>query len=133
VRFLTGEGHEALSFRSGEPMIARIHYAAKQRIEKPVFGVAIYRTDGIHVNGPNTKFSGLDLPLIEGEGEMDYVVESLPLLEGAYDFSAAIYDYDDTHSFDHRHRSFKFLVQHGATKERYGLIYMPNHWEHRSL
>jgi lipopolysaccharide transport system ATP-binding protein len=133
VRFLTADGREALSFSSGEPMIARIHYLAKQRIQKPVFGVAIYRTDGIHVNGPNTRFFGYDIEHIEGEGEVDYVVEMLPLLGGAYDFSAAVYDYDGTHSYDHQHRAYRFLVQHGSTRESYGLLYMPAHWEHRRL
>jgi lipopolysaccharide transport system ATP-binding protein len=96
--------------------------------------VAIYHSDGIHVNGPNTRFAGYDIDWIEGEGEMDYVVESLPLLEGSYDFSASIYDYDCTHAYDHQQRAYRFLVTYGAAvRERYGLVYIPSCWEHRRL
>lgn len=133
VRLLDSGGRERHVFFSHEPMRARIRYQAQRRIEKPVFGVAIYRSDGIHVNGPNTRFSGYDIDWIEGEGEIDYVVESLPLLEGSYDFSAAIYDYECVHSYDHQHRTYKFLVQRGAVRESYGLVCMPSHWEHRRL
>jgi len=133
VRFLDAYGRERHVFFSDEPMRARVRYQAQRRIEKPVFGVAIYRSDGIHVNGPNTRFSGYDIDCIEGEGEIDYVVESLALLEGSYDFSAAIYDYECVHPYDHQHRTYKFLVQRGAVSESYGLVYMPSHWEHRRL
>ena len=133
VRFLDASGRERRVFFSDEPMRARIRYRAQSRIEKPVFGVAIFRSDGIHINGPNTRFSGYEIDWIEGEGAIDYVVESLPLLEGSYDFSVAIYDYECVHPYDHQHRTYNFLVQRGAVKESYGLVYLPSHWEHRRL
>lgn len=133
VRFLDASGRERHVFFSDEPMRARIRYQAQRRIEKPVFGVAIFRSDGIHVNGPNTRFSGYDIDWIEGEGEIDYVVESLPLLGGSYDFSVGIYDYECVHPYDHQHRTYKFLVQRGRMKESYGLVYVRSHWEHRRL
>jgi len=133
VRFLDASGRERHVFFSDEPMRARIRYQAQRRIEKPVFGVAIFRSDGIHVNGPNTRLSGYDIDWIEGEGEIDYVVESLPLLGGSYDFSVGIYDYECVHAYDHQHRTYKFLVQRGRMKESYGLVYVRSHWEHRRL
>ena len=131
VHFLDANGRERHVFFPGEPMRARIRYQAQRRIEKPVFGVAIYRSDGIHVNGPNTRFADYDIDWIEGEGEIDYVVDNLLLLEGSYDFSTAIYDYECVYPYDHQHRLFKFQVQRGSVKESYGLVYMPAHWEHR--
>ena len=129
MRFLNSRGTEAHVFFTGKPMTVRISYHASGRIERPVFGVAIYRSDGIHINGPNTRFAGLDIPFIEGDGEVDYVIESLPLLAGSYDFSASIYDYDCLRAYDHHHRAHKFLVQNGAVKEQYGMVYAPSHWE----
>jgi hypothetical protein len=131
VTFLNTAGKEAHVFFTGQPMTVRINYRVTGRIEKPVFGVAIHRSDGVHVNGPNTRFSGYEIPYITGEGTIDYVIENLALLEGGYDFSAAIYDYECVHPYDHQHRAFKFLVQRGRVKESYGLVYMPSRWELR--
>jgi ABC-type polysaccharide/polyol phosphate transport system ATPase subunit len=133
VQFLDANGSVSHTFASGSPLVARIRYRARQRIKKPVFGVAIYRSDGVHVNGPNTRLADYTIDWIEGEGEIDYIVPSLPLLEGSYDFSAAIYDYNCIRPYDTRHREFKFLVRRGSVKENYGLVYIPARWEHRQL
>lgn len=134
VRFLGADGRERHTFAAGGPLTARIRYRASQRVTRPVFGVAIYHSDGIHINGPNTRFAGYDIDWIEGEGEMDYVVESLPLLEGSYDFSVSIYDHSLSHAYDHQQRAYRFLVTYGpAVGERFGLVYIPSRWEHRRL
>ena len=128
VEFLDGRGNPCHTFRTGERMLARIHYLAHRRIERPVFGVAIYRDDGVHVNGPNTKTSDYPIDYIEGEGSIDYVVDSLPLLEGEYQFSAAVYDYSCTHPYDHHERMYSFEVRRGRVKDAYGVFYIPCEW-----
>jgi len=128
VEFLDGRGNPCHTFRTGERMLARIHYLAHRRIERPVFGVAIYRHDGVHVNGPNTKTSDYPIDYIEGEGSIDYVVDSLPLLEGEYQFSAAVYDYSCTHPYDHHERMYSFKVRRGRVKDAYGVFYIPCEW-----
>jgi lipopolysaccharide transport system ATP-binding protein len=129
VTFLNAEGKASHVLSSGQPVTVRISYRVAGRIQSPVFGIAIHRSDGVHVNGPNTRFSGCDIPYIAGQGAIDYVIENLALLEGSYDFSAAIYDTECLHPYDYQHRAFKFLVQRGRVKESYGLVYMPSHWE----
>jgi ABC-type polysaccharide/polyol phosphate transport system ATPase subunit len=132
VHFLDAEGQERYVFETGEKMTARIKYRTKGRIDKPIFGVAIYRSDGLHVNGPNTRLSGYDIEYIDGEGEIDYAVDALSLLGGTYQFTAAIHDYSGLHSYDHRHRAWEFLVRQGDVRERYGVLYLPSRWEHRA-
>ena len=131
VRFLDRDGRERHVFRTGEPMVACIRYVAHRRIENPVFGVAIHRSDGLHVNGPNTKFAGYPIEFVEGEGEIRYIIESLPLLEGTYQFSATCYDYACVHPYDHHHRMYTFRVQRGEVREEFGVFYIPSRWEHR--
>ncbi len=128
VEFLDERGNPCHTFRTGERMLARIHYLAHRRIERPVFGVAIYRSDGVHINGPNTKASNYEIDHIEGEGSIDYIVDSLPLLEGEYRFSAAIYDYSCTHPYDHHERMYSFEVRRGRVKDAYGVFYIPCRW-----
>lgn len=131
VRFRDASGIERHVFHTGEPMTACIRYRAHERIEKPVFGIAIHRSDGLHVNGPNTKLAGYPIDHVEGEGEIHYAIESLPLLAGTYQFSATCYDSACAHPYDHHHRMYTFRVQRGEIKEEFGMFYIPSRWEHR--
>lgn len=130
VEFRDGAGKSCRVFRTGEPFVARIYYRAHQPVRKPAFGVAIYREDGTHVNGPNTAQSGFGIDVIDGEGAVDYVVDALPLLSGRYEFTAAIYDYHSVHPYDHRHRAYTFEVQPDATMEKEGVVHIACRWEH---
>ncbi len=132
VQFLDQHGHACRHFRTGEPLVARIHYVAHRRIMRPVFGLAIYREDGIHVNGPNTVFGECDIDYIHGPGSIDYRVEMLNLFPGTYQLSVAIYDSTSQHPYDFQHRVYPFWVKpHPALREKYGVVYMPARWEHR--
>ena len=113
-------------FQTGERFIAKIRYRTSKRIEKPVFGVAIYK-DYIHLSGPNTKFSNIDIDFIDGEGEIDFIIDDLPLLDGDYQFSVSIYDYLCKYPYDHQHCAFGFKVEN-ATIKNYGIIHIPGKW-----
>lgn len=131
VWFLDAQGRERGVFKTGEKMIVRLKYHAHTKVNQPVFGVAIYSSDGVHINGPNTKLSNYAVESVEGSGEIDYIMEILPLLVGSYELSAVVYDQDCLHAYDHQHRMHSFIVQQGAMKERYGLIYIPCEWRLR--
>ena len=131
VCLLDNGGHQRRVFTTGEKMVVRISYRAHTRIERPVFGLAIHREDGVHINGPNTRTSDYPIEAIEGEGTIDYVIENLPLLQGNYRLSAVIYDYTCTHPYDHHDRLYPFRVQQKDVKERFGVLYIPSRWELR--
>jgi ABC-type polysaccharide/polyol phosphate transport system ATPase subunit len=133
VKFLDAQGKERRAFKTGERMVVRLKYHAHTEVRQPVFGLAIYSSGGVQVNGPNTRFSDYTVESVEGVGEIDYIVELLPLLEGTYELSAVVYDQKCLHAYDHQHRMHTFIVQRGAVKERYGMIYIPCEWRHRSL
>lgn len=129
VELLGDDGRGRAVFETGETFVARLHFVAHQRVDMPVFGVAIFHSSGVHINGPNTRFSNFAIDCLEGRGTIDFRVDSLPLLEGAYEFSAAVYDYSCTHAYDHHHRLYPFHVQPRSVQERYGMVYMPCCWE----
>ena len=95
VRLLDGHGRERRRFRVGEPLTVEIRYRAEERVERPVFGLAIHRSDGVHITGPNTRFCGYEIPWIEGEGVVRYTVPALPLLEGNYYVSVSVHNWED--------------------------------------
>ena len=129
VEFTNGSGKRTTVFRTGETMVVRIHYHAHQRIENVVFGVGIHRSDGFHISGPNTKFADYPIHSIEGKGVMEFVIPSLPLLAGEYEFSCSIYDESCTHPYDHHDRAYVFKIRPGAVKEKYGCFYIPCQWQ----
>lgn len=130
VEFLDRRGEEETDFRTGEKLVARIRFRAHQEVREPVFGVALFTREGVQINGPNTFYSGYPIPrLSAGEGHIDYIVESLPLLTGEYLFTSAVYRKDLRTPFDHQERRHAFRVIEGPVRERLGLVQLPGRWE----
>jgi lipopolysaccharide transport system ATP-binding protein len=130
VRFLDGQGQERTEFRTGETLVARITYQAHQRVENPAFGVALHRSDGMHVTGPDTATTGFEIDCIEGKGTIEYIIDHLPLLPGEYQFTATVYDHYSIHPYDHHHRMYTFQVKPGIVGESEGVVYIPCSWRH---
>ncbi|MDQ3707124.1 MAG: Wzt carbohydrate-binding domain-containing protein [Chloroflexota bacterium] len=129
ITFLDGHGVSSQVFRTNEPLTIRLHFDARDRVEDPIFGVAIYTEGGTHVNGPNTRFAGLPIPAIEGTGHVDYHIERLPLLAGRYFVTVAVTGSEMTDMLDHQFHAGSFVVQptpHIA--ERMGLVLIPAQW-----
>ena len=76
---------------------------------------------------------GFEIPYIDGTGYVDYLIEWLPLNEGVYDFTTAIYDRDSTHAYDHHHRQHRVEVRARGLWREEGLVHIPAVWEHRPL
>lgn len=131
IEFFDNQNQRSDVFRTGDLLKVRINYQAQRRIEKPVFGIAFYREDGIHINGPNTKTSDYYIDHIEGRGFIDYIIRSIPLLPGNYLFTAAIYDFSCLHAYDHWERCSTFkVIESEGIKERHGVFYIPSEWRH---
>ncbi len=130
VQLLDGEGNARRSFRTGDTFVARMHYVAHQRIEEPLFGVALHHADGFHINGPNTGFADYPIEAIEGTGHIDFIIPHLPLLKGTFLFTAALYDSEARHAYDHHHMAYTFRVAPGKQiREKYGAMHIPSRWQ----
>jgi lipopolysaccharide transport system ATP-binding protein len=111
-----------------DPLTIRLHYRCDAPVDRPVFGVAIHRDDGVHVTGPNTRTSAFPIDRLEGTGAIDYAIDHLSLLPGRYLVSAAVYDEDLITAFDHRDRLVPLVVVEGGTAERFGVIELVAGW-----
>jgi ABC-type polysaccharide/polyol phosphate transport system ATPase subunit len=114
--------------RTRDPLTLRLHYRCPAPVANPVFGIAIHRDDGVHLTGPNTRLSGVEMGTVEGEGVIDYTIPRLPLLPGRYYLSAAVYDGDLITAYDHRDRFTPLVVIEGGTAERFGVIELEAEW-----
>jgi lipopolysaccharide transport system ATP-binding protein len=128
VQLLDEDGSEKQVFEMGESLTIASHYRAIGRVDNPIFGLAIHRSDGTHITGPNTRFENVGIPYIEGEGEVSYRIDDLPLLEGVYAVSVAVTNNTETEIYDYHDRLYPFRVRALEEDEQYGLIALGGHW-----
>lgn len=126
VRMLDARGAERVIFESGEPAGIEIAYRADQRVEDPVFGIGLFRSDGLQCYGSNTDIDGLTVPHVEGEGTVRFVADSLDLLAGEYLLDCAVHRRDH-HPYDYHVRLYRFAVR---SEIKDSGVFRPSHrWE----
>ncbi|MBK8987164.1 MAG: ABC transporter ATP-binding protein [Chloroflexi bacterium] len=128
VRILNEAGEVQPVFRTGQPLIIEMTYQAHRPITEPEFGLAIYRRDGLQINGPNNQLAGLKMGIVGGSGVVRYEVTALPLMPGQYQVTAAIHDSRRSHAYDYHEKAYDFQVVVGGTPEIHGLVAFPAVW-----
>ncbi len=131
---LLGEGDRPTSrVCTGEPITFRFHYHAREPVFDAVVGTALNTLEGMEITGPNTRQAGLVSHKLEGRGFVDLRIPRLSLLPGTYDVTAAIYDHECVHPFDHVLGALRFDVDPGLPYEEYGIVTLGGIWEGDSL
>jgi hypothetical protein len=133
VELLDAHGEVQDYYHQGDALCVRIHYQTHQRIPTPAFGLAIYRNDGAHINGPNSVMNGYHIDAIDGAGYVDYRIAELPLNPGAFELTVAIYNRDSTVAIDHHHRMYSFHVTPTSVHHEEGVVHLPATWRHQAL
>ena len=77
-------GEETAMYDIGERMVIRIRYKALRPIERPNFGVGFNRIDELHCCMFNTVEDKIDIPMIDGEGELELVTPPIRLTSDLY-------------------------------------------------
>jgi lipopolysaccharide transport system ATP-binding protein len=129
VELLDANGQPQMVFQTHDPLTLRMHYVAHQPIEQPVFGIGLYHESGFWLNGPNTSFAGITIPLANGPGYVDYQIPDLPLLAGRYQVSVAVVDQTMLHTYDHHDRMYRLIMQSDHVHDRYGIVAIPGQWD----
>lgn len=75
----------------GSQATVKIKFISKEEIENAIFGIGIYRLDGLHCYGTTTSFDGLEpIKIALGENEISVCFEAMELLAGEYSLDWAI-------------------------------------------
>jgi ABC-type polysaccharide/polyol phosphate transport system ATPase subunit len=93
--------------RSGGPFEVRLRYRSDAERDA-VFGLTIYRDDGLGAYGTNTKNDGVILQA-RREGRVSFCVEKLPLLPGRYELDVAAVS-PELHTYDYHSKRYTFRV-----------------------
>ncbi len=130
VELCDGTGRARTTFVTGEPLTIRLHYHCPAPVTSSIFGVGFSHENGMHLFGPNTRFGGLTLPTLAGDGVVSYHIPSLPLLEGQYVLSVAATNYEDTVTYDYHDRAYRFRVAYSPARAGYGMVELPGEWRY---
>jgi len=125
VRLLDAAGQERYLYDAGEPCTIRLAFRAPRPVEDPVFGIGVFRKDGVCCYGTNTAIDGLALGKLGGEGEVSVEIHGLDLVEGEYLLDVAVHARDG-HPYDYHSRLYAFAVR-SRIKDT-GVARLPHGW-----
>ena len=133
VEMLDRSGEPIESLHTGDAITFRIHARADERIEPPVFRLEIHNTHGMVIGGANTRYHGMNLDMPGGMFTIDYEIDHLLLVPGAYDVSATLFDWDLKDPYDVRHRFQRFFVEFGSPPDLDGFTSLGGRWSELSV
>ena len=90
ITLLKANAQPGISFKTGDQIKIRIDYSVKEPVQDAIFGIGIFRVDGVHCYGTNTKVDQLEEFDLKEDGTVYFTVDSLNLLQGSYSLDVAI-------------------------------------------
>lgn len=126
VDILDGEAHPRQRFQTGEDLVFGVHFRTNVPVINPIFGVALFRTDGVYIHGPNSKFD----KVLDGRFHGVYTFyirwSNIPILTGVYEASVAIFDQHHIKPHIWHNRLYRFEV--AAPFDDHGIVFMEHDW-----
>lgn len=90
VNLLDSAGKESKSFATDAAMTIRMEYKIREIVKNAVFGIGIFRIDGVQCYGTNTRLDQIEEFDIERDGSVSFQISSMSLLPGSYLVDVAI-------------------------------------------
>jgi lipopolysaccharide transport system ATP-binding protein len=133
AEILGPDGRPTHSLTPGQPFAIRLRYAATGAVANPVFGIAIYRVDGVlvQINNNQWREDPIEVHGVQaGEtGSVTMSVDKLPFLQGNYYISTFVYDHSKAAPTPVDHREHALTFQIIDTKRwQHGLMTLDSRW-----
>jgi ABC-2 type transport system ATP-binding protein len=106
-----------------EGLTIRVGFNASEPTDDLLFGIAIHDEEGIDIFGTNTKIAGVPVPVADGDGEVTFDFEHIPLLDGTYLVTLAIQSTDEGTVYDWSDQQHQFSVMN--PERTAGLVALP--------
>ncbi len=129
VTFFGEDGAPGQVFQAGERVTIQLGTRARRPLTDFVFGIGIFNADGVCCYGTNTDLAELKPVELSGDGQVDFIIENLDLVEGTYKLDVAIHRRDG-YPYDYHRLLYTFRVK---SRSKDVGIYRPRHrWEFSS-
>ena len=90
IDLLDKNGEKQNVFATGDDMTLAMSYKVKEKVKDAVFGIGIFRGDGVQCYGTNTRIEKLDEFDLNEDGEINVRFRDVDLLPGEYIIDIAI-------------------------------------------
>jgi hypothetical protein len=115
--------HAGPYVHSDDPMSIDVSLDAPERLDDLVVALSIFDQNGIHVHGTSTAVLGVDLRGTRGRVDLQFDLDDVPLLDGAYSLSVGAHTTDGGVLYDQRDGACRFNVQSGSGAQ--GVVALP--------
>jgi ABC-type polysaccharide/polyol phosphate transport system ATPase subunit len=126
VALLDSLGRPNTRLRTGDDLVVAVTFRTTEPVVEPIFGVAIFRSDGVYIHGPNTRYDRV----LEGtyHGLYTFFIrwKRLPLLSGRYRLSVAVFDQGHLKPHVWHNQLYDFEV--AAAMEDHGVVLLDHSW-----
>ncbi|MFZ3169369.1 MAG: ABC transporter ATP-binding protein [Candidatus Methanoperedens sp.] len=119
---------ETYSFNCGDELIIKVKYKLHKKVIDPLFQIQIFRDDGVMIHGMNTGREEIKSGEIDKDGEFEYLIKSLPLLEGTYFANIGLVSSWGGPHYDYHLNRHKFVVR-SKKSDGAGIISMDHKWK----
>lgn len=119
---------DADHLQPGQPLKLRIGYAATGMITDVAFGLEVFDEDGVRLVGTSTDVLEQYIHAVKGEGEVTFVIDEMPLLEGRFPMTVTIHSHDGGTIYDEREFEDHFSVLNPTRAN--GIVSFPIKVEH---
>ena len=128
IEMLGPDGRAVKSLQTEDAVTVRLHFDARERIDRPAFALAIETTTGVYVWGHHTRDGGLVIDSVEGSGCVELRIPALHLQQGNYMLRARALDHTLTHTYDFVRDAYRFDVLAGRPHESGGVAALGSTW-----
>lgn len=90
IRMMNSKGECVKNFISGEDITIQIFYKVNRTVTDAVFGIGIFRYDGMHCYGTNTRIDRLPTFNLQQNGVCEIKLPACKLITGRYSLDVAI-------------------------------------------
>lgn len=130
VELFNGTKMPCSLYKTGDKMMVEISYMAHRPMEDVVFGIGIFRNDGVYCYGTNTHIESIDVEPLTGKGKARIYFDQMDLTGGIYLLDVAAHAKDGT-PYDYQSQMYSFEVQ--TNIRDVGTYRPPHRWEFEKL
>ncbi len=109
VKMCDASGQKKTVFSTGEQVSICLEYELIEKVQDAVFGIGIFRGDGLQCYGTNTRIEQFDKFDLTKDGNVKINIDQMNLLPGQYTLDIAI-ESDDATPVDYYKESYKFEI-----------------------